>query len=116
MPLKLFLTAKKGINPLRFFHLIFFVILQAFMQMEGLERLYLQYNNLTAFPSNLPRTLRDLRIDHNKIEKVLVSIILLLCGALSVIVYCFGRSSQTLGLTNYFYCCLGNNCRLGGNG
>ncbi|XP_033939426.1 fibromodulin a [Pseudochaenichthys georgianus] len=43
---------------------------KAFMQMEGLERLYLQYNNLTAFPSNLPRTLRDLRIDHNKIEKV----------------------------------------------
>ncbi|XP_037648587.1 fibromodulin a [Sebastes umbrosus] len=43
---------------------------KAFLQLERLERLYLQHNNLTAFPSNLPRTLRDLRINHNKIEKV----------------------------------------------
>ncbi|TDH14148.1 hypothetical protein EPR50_G00041400 [Perca flavescens] len=43
---------------------------KAFMQLQGLERLYLQHNNLTGFPSNLPRTLRDLRINHNKIEKV----------------------------------------------
>ncbi|XP_075966946.1 fibromodulin a [Anarhichas minor] len=43
---------------------------KAFLQLKGLERLYLQHNNLTSFPSNLPRTLQDLRIDHNKIEKV----------------------------------------------
>ncbi|XP_056294552.1 fibromodulin a [Pseudoliparis swirei] len=43
---------------------------KAFQQLNGLKRLYLQHNNLTAFPSNLPRTLQDLRINHNKIEKV----------------------------------------------
>ncbi|XP_029288070.1 fibromodulin a [Cottoperca gobio] len=43
---------------------------KAFQQLEGLERLYLQHNNLTGFPSNLPRTLQDLRINNNKIEKV----------------------------------------------
>ncbi|XP_054473561.1 fibromodulin a [Anoplopoma fimbria] len=43
---------------------------KAFLHLNVLERLYLQHNNLTAFPSNLPRTLRDLRINHNKIEKV----------------------------------------------
>ncbi|CAG5982481.1 fibromodulin a [Menidia menidia] len=41
-----------------------------FMKLEGLERLYLQHNNLTSIPPNLPRSLRDLRINHNKIEKV----------------------------------------------
>uniref|UniRef100_A0A8C2XKF8 Fibromodulin n=1 Tax=Cyclopterus lumpus TaxID=8103 RepID=A0A8C2XKF8_CYCLU len=46
---------------------------KAFQQLNGLERLYLQHNNLTAFPSNLPRTLQDLRINHNKIEKVIIS-------------------------------------------
>uniref|UniRef100_A0A665VXN4 Fibromodulin n=1 Tax=Echeneis naucrates TaxID=173247 RepID=A0A665VXN4_ECHNA len=39
-------------------------------KLEGLERLYLQHNNLTSVPPNLPRSLRDLRISHNKIEKV----------------------------------------------
>ncbi|XP_042353625.1 fibromodulin a [Plectropomus leopardus] len=43
---------------------------KAFLQLGRLERLYLQHNNLTSFPPNLPRTLRDLRINHNKIEKV----------------------------------------------
>ncbi|XP_037304419.1 fibromodulin a [Pungitius pungitius] len=43
---------------------------KAFLQLKGLERLYLQHNNLTAFPPNLPRTLQDLRINNNKIEKV----------------------------------------------
>ncbi|XP_071351349.1 fibromodulin a [Trachinotus anak] len=43
---------------------------KAFLKLEGLERLYLQHNNLTSIPSNLPRSLRDLRINHNKIEKV----------------------------------------------
>ncbi|XP_031703525.1 fibromodulin a [Anarrhichthys ocellatus] len=46
---------------------------KAFLQLKGLERLYLQHNNLTSFPSNLPRTLQDLRIDHNKIEKVIAA-------------------------------------------
>ncbi|XP_041816082.1 fibromodulin a [Chelmon rostratus] len=43
---------------------------KAFLKLAGLERLYLQHNNLTSIPSNLPRTLRDLRINHNKIEKI----------------------------------------------
>ncbi|KAE8298752.1 Fibromodulin [Larimichthys crocea] len=43
---------------------------KAFLKLEALDRLYLQHNNLTSIPSNLPRTLRDLRINHNKIEKV----------------------------------------------
>ncbi|XP_035004273.1 fibromodulin a [Hippoglossus stenolepis] len=43
---------------------------KVFLKLEGLERLYLQHNNLTSIPSNLPRSLRDLRIHHNKIEKV----------------------------------------------
>ncbi|XP_060926562.1 fibromodulin a [Limanda limanda] len=43
---------------------------KVFLKLEGLERLYLQHNNLTSIPSNLPRSLRDLRINHNKIEKV----------------------------------------------
>ncbi|XP_047437756.1 fibromodulin a isoform X1 [Mugil cephalus] len=43
---------------------------KVFLKLEGLERLYLQHNNLTSIPANLPRSLRDLRINHNKIEKV----------------------------------------------
>ncbi|AWP03062.1 putative fibromodulin-like [Scophthalmus maximus] len=43
---------------------------KAFLKLEGLERLYLQHNNFTSIPPNLPRSLRDLRINHNKIEKV----------------------------------------------
>ncbi|XP_077429756.1 fibromodulin a [Vanacampus margaritifer] len=43
---------------------------KAFSKLERLERFYLQHNNLTSIPRNLPRTLRDLRINHNNIEKV----------------------------------------------
>ncbi|XP_077385935.1 fibromodulin a [Festucalex cinctus] len=43
---------------------------KAFSTLERLERFYLQHNNLTSIPRNLPRTLRDLRINHNNIEKV----------------------------------------------
>ncbi|XP_071766867.2 fibromodulin a [Centroberyx gerrardi] len=43
---------------------------KAFLKMQGLERLYLQHNNLTRIPSNLPRSLRDLRINHNIIDTV----------------------------------------------
>ncbi|XP_004069190.1 fibromodulin [Oryzias latipes] len=43
---------------------------KVFLRLKGLERLYLHHNNLTSIPSNLPRTLRDLRIDHNAIEKI----------------------------------------------
>ncbi|KAM3621899.1 uncharacterized protein V6R79_017625 [Siganus canaliculatus] len=43
---------------------------KAFLKLQGLERLYLQHNNLTSIPPNLPRALRDLRLNHNNIEKV----------------------------------------------
>lgn len=41
------------------------------MKLEALERLYLQHNNLSRIPASLPRSLKDLRINHNKIEKVM---------------------------------------------
>lgn len=44
--------------------------IQAFLKLDNLERLYLQHNNLTSIPSNLPRGLKDLRLNHNKIEQV----------------------------------------------
>ncbi|XP_069007364.1 fibromodulin a [Embiotoca jacksoni] len=43
---------------------------KVFLKLEGLQRLYLQHNNLTSIPSDLPRSLRDLRINHNSIAKV----------------------------------------------
>ncbi|KAK2862300.1 hypothetical protein Q5P01_001833 [Channa striata] len=43
---------------------------KAFVKLASLERLYLQHNNLSSIPSNLPHSLRDLRLNHNKIEKV----------------------------------------------
>ncbi|XP_075996960.1 fibromodulin a [Genypterus blacodes] len=43
---------------------------KAFLKMEKMERLYLQHNELSSIPSNLPRSLRDLRINHNKIDKI----------------------------------------------
>ncbi|XP_056886237.1 fibromodulin a isoform X2 [Takifugu flavidus] len=46
---------------------------KAFLKLEALERLYLQHNSLTSIPANLPRTLKDLRMNHNKIEKVAVA-------------------------------------------
>ncbi|XP_038154024.1 fibromodulin a [Cyprinodon tularosa] len=45
--------------------------MKAFSKLEGLERLFLHHNNLTSIPPNLPRSLRDLKINHNRIEKVL---------------------------------------------
>lgn len=41
-----------------------------FAKLQGLERLYLQHNNLTRVPPNLPRSLRDLRLNNNNINKV----------------------------------------------
>lgn len=43
---------------------------KAFAKLQSLERLYLQHNNLTRIPPNLPRTLRDLRLNGNSISKV----------------------------------------------
>lgn len=42
----------------------------AFSKLPNLNRLYLNDNNLTEVPANLPRSLRDLRLNHNKIAKV----------------------------------------------
>ncbi|CAL8338520.1 unnamed protein product [Lota lota] len=44
---------------------------QAFAKMQRLDRLYLHHNNLTRIPPNLPGSLRDLRLNHNRIEKVI---------------------------------------------
>ncbi|XP_027859873.1 fibromodulin a [Xiphophorus couchianus] len=44
---------------------------EVFLKLVGLERLFLHHNNLASVPPNLPRSLRDLRIDHNRIEKVI---------------------------------------------
>lgn len=46
---------------------------KAFANLVNLDRLYLSGNNLTEVPSNLPRTLRDLRLNHNKIDKVSIN-------------------------------------------
>lgn len=43
---------------------------RAFASLVNLDRLYLSGNNLTEVPSNLPHSLRDLRLNHNKINKV----------------------------------------------
>lgn len=43
---------------------------QAFAKLANLDRLYLNSNNLTEVPSSLPRSLRDLRLNHNKIGKL----------------------------------------------
>ncbi|KAJ7999523.1 hypothetical protein DPEC_G00195310 [Dallia pectoralis] len=43
---------------------------RAFARLQGLERLYLQHNNLTSAPTNLPRTLRDLRLNNNHINTI----------------------------------------------
>uniref|UniRef100_A0A671SBD2 Fibromodulin n=1 Tax=Sinocyclocheilus anshuiensis TaxID=1608454 RepID=A0A671SBD2_9TELE len=42
---------------------------QAFAKLVNLDRLYLNNNNLTEVPSDLPRSLRDLRLNHNTILK-----------------------------------------------
>ncbi|XP_064824048.1 fibromodulin-like [Oncorhynchus masou masou] len=43
---------------------------RVFAKLQGLERLYLQHNNLTGVPPNLPRSLRDLRLNNNNINKI----------------------------------------------
>ncbi|XP_072522293.1 fibromodulin a [Salminus brasiliensis] len=44
---------------------------KAFANLAKLDRLYLSGNNLTEVPASLSRALRDLRLNHNKIAKVL---------------------------------------------
>ncbi|XP_053310377.1 fibromodulin [Spea bombifrons] len=41
-----------------------------FSKLRGLERLYLQHNNLTRIPSGLPRSLRELHLSNNQISRV----------------------------------------------
>ncbi|XP_051957072.1 fibromodulin a [Xyrauchen texanus] len=43
---------------------------KAFAKLVNLDRLYLNNNNLTEVPSNLPHSLRDIRLNHNHIAKV----------------------------------------------
>lgn len=43
---------------------------RAFAGLEHLDRLYLYHNQLSRVPANLPRSLRDLRLNHNHIAKV----------------------------------------------
>lgn len=43
---------------------------KALLKLERLDRLYLHHNNLSSVPSNLPRSLRDLRLNHNSIDKI----------------------------------------------
>ncbi|XP_072308870.1 fibromodulin a [Eucyclogobius newberryi] len=43
---------------------------KAFLKLATLDRLYLQHNNLSSVPSGLPRSLRDLRLNHNAIHKI----------------------------------------------
>lgn len=44
---------------------------KALLKLGSLDRLYLHHNNLSSVPSNLPRSLRDLRLNHNAIDKIL---------------------------------------------
>lgn len=43
---------------------------RAFASLVNLDHLYLSGNNLTEVPSNLPHSLRDLCLNHNKIDKM----------------------------------------------
>lgn len=43
---------------------------KAFAKLAALDRLYLSGNNLTEVPGSLPRSLRDLRLNRNRIAKV----------------------------------------------
>lgn len=45
----------------------------AFSKLENLEQLYLDHNELSHVPQNLPRSITDLRLGHNKISKILSS-------------------------------------------
>lgn len=42
-----------------------------FTKLESLDRLYLDHNQLTSVPNNLPKSVTDLRLSYNKIAKVL---------------------------------------------
>ncbi|XP_067096734.1 fibromodulin [Osmerus mordax] len=44
-----------------------------FSKLKNLDRLYLNHNQLTRFPLNLPKSIKDLRINHNKLSKILAS-------------------------------------------
>uniref|UniRef100_A0A665T780 Fibromodulin n=1 Tax=Echeneis naucrates TaxID=173247 RepID=A0A665T780_ECHNA len=44
-----------------------------FSKLKNLDRLLLDHNELTHVPANLPKSITDLRLDHNKISKVLPS-------------------------------------------
>ncbi|KAJ8016134.1 hypothetical protein DPEC_G00004030 [Dallia pectoralis] len=41
-----------------------------FSKLENLERLYLDNNELSSIPENLPKFIKDLRLGHNKIAKI----------------------------------------------
>ncbi|XP_036388637.1 fibromodulin-like [Megalops cyprinoides] len=44
-----------------------------FAKLSGLERLYLDHNRLNWVPPNLPRTIRELRLNHNNISEISAS-------------------------------------------
>ncbi|XP_038579638.1 fibromodulin [Micropterus salmoides] len=44
-----------------------------FSKLKNLERLFLDHNDLIRVPSNLPKSITDLRLGHNKISKILSS-------------------------------------------
>lgn len=41
-----------------------------FSKLKNLDRLYLSHNELTRIPSNLPKSITDLRFGHNKVSKI----------------------------------------------
>ncbi|XP_066559346.1 fibromodulin-like [Amia ocellicauda] len=43
---------------------------KVFSTLTNLDRLYMDHNNLTRVPAGLPNSLRDLRLDNNKISKI----------------------------------------------
>lgn len=44
-----------------------------FSKLKNLDRLFLDHNELTRVPPNLPKSVTDLRLGHNKISKILSS-------------------------------------------
>ncbi|KAM6977816.1 fibromodulin-like [Aplochiton taeniatus] len=44
-----------------------------FSNLKSLVRLHLEHNELTQVPHNLPKSIKDLRLNHNKISKILAS-------------------------------------------
>ncbi|MEQ2159913.1 hypothetical protein GOODEAATRI_028077 [Goodea atripinnis] len=41
-----------------------------FVKLESLDRLYLDHNELTRVPRNMPRSITDLQLSYNKITKI----------------------------------------------